>query len=404
MKLILRLISRASYASFAVPFALCGLVFCGAILPVQAAEKKMGKANIGGISVSGLNLAQAKRRITRGLSKKLDYQHKLSDGQRAVYRKRRDLGAYLAVDAMLKRAAQGDKYVPVLFDMKASELQNALSRLQAKFAAAGSDARVGDYKGKVVIAPEKNKRALNVSASTKSVLSQFLKNPGSKVLKLQAFEKPPVLTAARLKGINAKLGSYTTRFNADNVKRTINVKLGIKAVDGTLLSPNEVFSLNKTIGERTQARGYRTSIIFVNGYKVPGVGAGISQVTGTLFNAALLSGLEIVSYQTHSRPVSYIPIGRDATVAWGSFDMKFKNNTQAPIYVAYKTSGSRAIATLYGAQKAKPDKVTIKVNSQNIGPLEKKAQLYRWIRRGKQTTKQKVGDSHYKWKNGDWND
>ncbi len=372
--------------------------------PAKADEQKLGKVKIGGVSVAGLTPAQAKRRITRGLSKKLDYQHKLSDGHRAVYRKRRDLGVYLAVDEMLKRATRGDKYVPVLFDVKASELQNALSRLQTQFAFAGSAARVGEHKGKVVIAREENKRALNVKDSTQSVLKQLIKTPGDKTLQLQIYEKQPALTAARLKGINAKLGSYTSRFNAGNVKRTINVKLGIKAVDGTLLSPDEVFSLNKTIGERTQARGYRTSTIFMNGYRVPGIGAGISQVTGTLFNAALLSGLEIVFYRTHSRPVSYIPIGRDATVAWGSFDMKFKNNSSAPVYIDYKTKGNRAIATLYGAQKAKPDKVTLKVNSQTLGPLEKKAQLYRWIRRGAQTTKQKVGDSHYKWKIGDWND
>ncbi len=384
-----------------VAFVFCGLALFSCNQFSQAATK-LGKVHIGGISVAGLTADQAKRRITRGLSKKLDFQHKLSDGHRAVYRKRRDLGIYLAVDDMLKRAAHGDKSVPVLFDMKASHLQAALMKLKPRFAAVGSEARIGEHKGKVVIAPEKNTRTLNVSASTQSVLKQFRKNPGSNVLKLQSFEKPPTLTAARLKGINAKLGSYSTRFNPGNVKRTINVKLGIKAVNGTLLSPGEVFSLNKTIGERTQARGYRTSIIFKNGYKVAGIGAGISQVTSTLFNAALLSGLEIVSYQTHSRPVAYIPIARDATVAWGDFDMKFKNNTTAPVYIAYKISGSRAIATLYGAQKAKPDKVTLKVTSQNIGPLEKKAQLYRWMKRDGKLIKQKIGDSHYKWKNGDW--
>lgn len=385
-------------------FGLGGLVFLSSLAPLQAAEKKLGKVSIGGIRVSGLTPSQAKRRITRGLSKKLDFQYKLSDGKRAVYRKRRDLGVYLAVDDMFKRAARGDKYVPVLFDMKASALQKNLTRLQPRFAFAGSEARIGEHKSKIVIVPEKSKRALNLSASTQSLVKQLLKNPSSKILKLQTTEKPPALTAARLKGINAKLGSYSTRFNAGNIKRTTNVKLGIKAINGTLLSPNEVFSLNKTIGERTQARGYRTSIIFQNGYKVPGIGAGISQVTGTLFNAALLSGLEIVSYKTHSRPVAYIPIGRDATVAWGSFDMKFKNNSGAPIYIAYKIQGNRAIATFYGNQKAKADKVSLKVTSQNIGPMEKKAQLFRWMKRDGKLLKQKIGDSHYKWKVGDWED
>jgi vancomycin resistance protein YoaR len=243
-----------------------------------------------------------------------------------------------------------------------------------------------------------------VAASTKSVLQQLLKNPGAGVLRVQASQKSPALTKARLKGINARLGSYSTRFNAGNIKRTNNLKLGVKAINGTLLGPGEVFSLNKTVGERTQARGYRTSIIFQNGYKVAGLGAGISQVTGTLFNAALLSGLPIVTYRTHSRPVAYIPLGRDATVAWGGFDMKFKNNTQAPVYIAYKTTGNRATATLYGAKQAKPDKVTLKVTSHKIGPHEIKAQLYRVMRHNGKLIKQKIGNSHYKWKVGDWED
>lgn len=370
--------------------------------PSQAAEKKLGKVNVGGLKVSGLTPAQAKLRLLRGLSRKLDFQHKLTDGHRTLYRKRRDLGVYLAVDTMLKRAARGEKYIPVIFDVKASQLQATLTRLKPRFASAAAPARVGEQRGRVIIVREKNQRTLNVGASTQSVLKQLLKNPGTRVLKLQISEKPPALTAARLKGINARLGSYTTRFNAANIKRTINLKLGIKSINGTLLSNGEVFSLNDTVGERTQARGYRTAIIFKNGYKVPGIGAGISQVTGTLFNAALLSGLPIVTYRTHSRPVTYIPLGRDATVAWGGFDMKFKNNTGTPIYITYKTKSNRAIVTLYGAQNAKPDRVTLKVNVQNIGPREKKAQLYRWTRRDGKITKQKIGDSHYKWNVGQW--
>jgi vancomycin resistance protein YoaR len=178
--------------------------------------------------------------------------------------------------------------------------------------------------------------------------------------------------------------------------------VAINSINGTLLSPNETFSLNKTVGERTQARGYRTTIIFKNGYKVAGLGGGVSQVTGTLFNAALLAGLPLVTYRTHSRPVAYLPIGRDATVAWGGFDMKFKNNTPAPIYISYRIRGNRATATLFGAKEAKKD-VRINVTSRRIREREIKAQLYRTIRRsGKVVSKQRLGTSHYKWNQADW--
>jgi len=156
------------------------------------------------------------------------------------------------------------------------------------------------------------------------------------------------------------------------------------------------------VGERTQARGYRTTMIFQNGYKVAGIGGGVSQVTGTLFNAALLAGLEIVSYRTHSRPVSYLPLGRDATVAWGNFDMKFKNNTGGPIYIKYTIQGNRATATLFGRDAA-IKKAQLQVRAQRQGPHAITAQLYRTVRHnGKVVAKERVGSSHYKWNVGDW--
>lgn len=381
---------------YSIPFVLF-------VITLPAGAKSASAPQVGGISLAGLSPTAARQRLTRGLSKKLDTRVVLTDGRRFVARRRRDLGVYLAVSEMLKRTKSGHN-VPVLFEVKASELQKALRQLAPKFAFGGQHARVAETKGKVVIAAHQNARRLDAPASTQSILQQLQRNPGARRLTVKIIETPPIMTAQRLKGINTRLASFTTRFNPGKVKRTLNLRLGIKQINGTLLSPNEVFSLNGVVGERTQARGYRTAIIFKNGYKVPGVGAGLSQVTGTLFNAALMAGLPIVTYRTHSRPVAYLPVGRDATVAWGGFDMKFKNNSGAPIYIAYKANSNSATATLYGAKQAKPDKVTLKVNMQHIGPREIKAQLYRWIVRGGKTVKQKIGASHYKWNVGAWED
>ncbi len=381
---------------YCIPFALF-------VITLPAEAKSPNAPKVGGLSLSGLSPAAARQRLTRGLSKKLDFRVVLTDGRRFVWRRRRDLGVYLALDEMLKSAKSG-KNIPVRFDIRTDELQKALRQLAPRFASAGAAARIGETKGKVRVVPHRNVRYLDAPASAQSIAQQWKRNPGAKRLTVKMIEKPPIMTAQRLKGINARLASFTTRFNPGKVKRTINLRLGIKEINGTLLSPNEVFSLNGVVGERTQARGYRSAIIFKNGYQVPGIGAGLSQVTGTLFNAALMAGLPIVTYRTHSRPVAYLPLGRDATVAWGSFDMKFKNNTGAPIYIAYKAGANSATATLYGAKQAKPDKVSLKVAVQRIGPREIKAQLYRWIRRDGKIVKQKVGASHYKWNVGAWED
>ena len=208
------------------------------------------------------------------------------------------------------------------------------------------------------------------------------------------------MTQARLKGINAILKTFSTTLNPNKVGRTTNVRIASKAIDGTVLKSGETFSLNDTVGERTPQRGYKKAIIFVDQQLEPGYGGGVSQITGTLFNAALLAGLPIVTYRVHTRPVDYLPLGRDATVSWGNFDMKFKNNTGAPIFISYKLSGDTLTARLFG--KKTGNRVKLKVTSQNKGPREIEAQLYRTIRRGgKVIAKQRVGRSHYDWKKDD---
>ena len=313
------------------------------------------------------------------------------------------MGAELNLGWMLGRAARGQKFVPLKLRVNDALALKSLRRLAPQFQMQARSARPVAVGTKVQIRPEQNGVKLNVGGCLVRIKQSLEKNAGTRRIALAANRSQPPITRARLKGINAVIATYSTNFDPGNVKRTGNMRLGIKAINGTLLSPDETFSLNKTVGERTQARGYRTTIVFENGYKVPGIGGGISQVTGTLFNAALLAGLPITSYRTHSQPVAYIPIGRDATVAYGSFDMKFKNNRKTPIFISYTLQGDRVTAQLLGAKTNQ--KVSLRVISKKIGPREIKAQLYRTIRQnGKVVAKSKVGDSHYKWKDSDWMD
>jgi vancomycin resistance protein VanW len=342
------------------------------------------------------------RRLRRELRPKLEARKQLSDGKRQVWRRRRDLGADLDLGWMMGRAQSGARYIPLRLRVDTSTLIRALRRLSPTFAATPRNARIGSISGHMKIVPERVGRSLNVGASAARVKAQIEKNAADRQLQVVARTQSPRVTRQSFKGITGQLASFTTRFNPGKVKRTHNMQIAIRTINGTLVKPGAVFSLNKTVGERTQKRGYRTSIVFLNGYKVPGIGAGVSQVTGTLFNAALLAGLPIVEYRTHSRPVTYIPVGRDATVAWGSFDMKWKNNTPAPIYINYQISGNHATATLFG-KRIPGQRVSLRVIARNLGPRRKTAQLFRTIRHGaKIVRKEKVGTSNYNWKEGDW--
>ena len=363
----------------------------------HAAPAKFGAVSVGGVSIRGLDQTGATRRVRRELAPRLEKRVGLVLGRKIAYRARRDLGFSLDVGQMLGQAAKGKKRVPVAFLVDQKAMSRALSRVGQSLSNAPRDARPVLVGKRVQIRPEIVGRVVNASQSAAKIKNEAEKRASQVRFQLAASTRAPRLTRARLKGINAVLGTFTTRFNPSNIKRTRNMRIAIGSIDGTLLSRGEVFSLNQTVGERTQARGYRTATIFQNGKKEPGIGGGVSQVTGTIFNAALVAGLSIVSYRTHSRPVAYLPIGRDATVAWNSFDMTFKNDTAGPIFVSYRLAGSSASATVFGRRTGR--RVSLRVVSKKNGPRDIDAVLFRTIRQnGKVVKKEKVGNSSYNWK------
>lgn len=372
-------------AAIVIPFLFC-----------SHAQAAFGPVTVGGVSISGLDEASAARRLRRELAPRLERRVALTAGTKIAFRRRRDLGFSLDIGGMLGRASE-EKRVPVAFAVNQKALSVALGRIAHKLSTAPRDARPILVGNRVRIRPEVIRIHVNASQSAARIKIEAEKDAGRTRFELVANHIAPRLTRARLKGTNAILGTYTSPFNPAKVKRTLNMRLAIRSIDSTLLSPGEVFSLNKTVGERTQARGYRTAIIFEEGQQKPGLGGGVSQVTGTLFNAALLAGLPIVTYRTHSRPVVYLPLGRDATVAWGQFDMKFRNDTKAPIFISYKMAGSHVTATLLGHRTGR--RVSLSVVSKRKGPRAIDAVLFRTIRQhGKVVKKERVGSSSYNWK------
>lgn len=118
-----------------------------------------------------------------------------------------------------------------------------------------------------------------------------------------------------------------------NPNRTTNLTLAANAINGTIIRPGEVFSFNAIVGERTAAKGYKPAAVYSGGSTVDQEGGGICQVASTIYYAALLADLEIVERTEHMYLVDYVPPGMDATIYWGSYDFKFRNNTSYPIRI-----------------------------------------------------------------------
>lgn len=156
-----------------------------------------------------------------------------------------------------------------------------------------------------------------------------------------------------LDSITEVMATFTTKFNAGQVSRSSNIRLAAERLNGIVLMPGEVLSYNDTVGRRTAARGFKPAGIYANGRHEVDYGGGICQVSTTLFNAALLANLKVVSRQNHSMPVPYVPIGRDATVDYGSIDLKIQNPYDHPIAIASQVQGGTVTFWVLG--KKDPD-------------------------------------------------
>ncbi|WP_088043141.1 VanW family protein [Bacillus sp. EAC] len=146
-----------------------------------------------------------------------------------------------------------------------------------------------------------------------------------------------------------QIGQYVTYFNSNNKSRLHNISLAAKAINNHVVFPNEVFSFNQVVGNRSIEKGYRNAPIIVRGELSEGVGGGICQVSSTLFNAVDRAGLLIVERYSHSRRVTYVPPGRDATVSWYGPDFRFQNKYNQPILIRAKQYGGSMIVTLFSS-------------------------------------------------------
>ena len=141
---------------------------------------------------------------------------------------------------------------------------------------------------------------------------------------------------------------FSTDISSSNEDRKHNIKNALASLNKIEIAPNEIFSFNKIVGRRTAENGYREAKIIVNNEFVDGIGGGVCQVSTTLYNSALLAGLEIVEANKHSKQVSYIKAGFDAMVNFGSSDLKFRNNTSEKVTIITNYSPAKARIRIFG--------------------------------------------------------
>lgn len=235
------------------------------------------------------------------------------------------------IASALKLVDDGGKLVPELdgnklIDRMSGELDGVLTEPEDATIEIGDD-------GPVVVPGERGTKVSPDELST-AVLAALPETGEARVADVPVTKADPKLTTkdAEKLGVKEVVGEFTTYFPHAEYRNT-NIGRAAELINGTLIKPGGTYSMNDTVGERTEANGFTTGLVIKGGRLREELGGGVSQVATTTYNAAFFAGMEDTEHQPHGFYISRYPVGREATVYWGSLDLRWTNTTPYGVYV-----------------------------------------------------------------------
>lgn len=281
------------------------------------------------------------------LNVKMDYQKMVDD----AYSYNRSNGFVSNLIATLKGDFGSKKFISATMSYDKETLKSKVETIKKELDSKVKNATLSaDENGNVTVVKEEAGREVDVDKNT----SLIAKNMSMGKLKttLDVKLEEPSIKSDLFKGIDTILSSYSTTFGGLS-GRDYNIIKSTNESGGIILKPGEEYSFNGITGEKTIANGYRTAPVIESGKLVAGIGGGVCQTSSTIFNAALLSGMEITERRSHTIPSDYVKIGRDATVFDGNpgQDLKFKNPYKHNVYIKNFISGNKVVSQIFGSKE-----------------------------------------------------
>jgi vancomycin resistance protein YoaR len=230
--------------------------------------------------------------------------------------------------------------VPVLDEKRLR--RNASPALESVDLIEPKNATVRLVNGKPKVIPAVNGTAIKADNLKKAVEPVLIKPAAERTVSVQLTGDEASFSTEDAKNLQIKqvTGQFTTYFPYLPY-RNINIGRAAALINGTLLKPGEIFSLNGIVGERTAANGFTEGYIIKDGRFRKELGGGVSQSATTTFNAMFFAGLKDIEHKPHGLFIGRYPAGREATVAWPSLDLKFQNDTRYGVLVqAYIVKGT----------------------------------------------------------------
>ena len=272
----------------------------------------------------------------------------------------------------------------VTFAIAQSTLRNYFSSVFGKREKAPKNATfTTNAAGKARIIGSRDGRGVDVEA----LAATWEQDPSQRITPITIGVRRPALTSekAQKMGVTEVVGEFFTPYSGG--ARVNNIKRGAEILDQYILPAKATFSLNKALGERTEARGFvKAPMIGEGNVLKDAVGGGVSQIATTMFNAAFFSGLKLIDHTPHSFWISRYPTGREATVSWGGPELVFENNWDAPIVILTHTDDSgitikmlsnplgRKVTSWMGEPYSYSKAKTVRIKDPALAPGEVKVQ------------------------------
>ncbi len=325
---------------------------------------------IADVSVGGLPVAEAEMKVAAALKDKqskpvaaLRFEDKtwpvdwdfVSGSPDASHLVRQAYGIGRAGNLMARLREQigtshGGAVVPLELMVDRDKLRILVINAAASVDREAVDASIEEHPAGLIITADRAGRKTDVE-STMVALELAAVSGSATPVSLVAKEVQAAIRAQDLKGIDSRLASFTTTYDASDASRSRNIQVAAANLTGVLVRAGETLSFNDRIGLRTPERGYQMAPTLSSTGVVMDWGGGVCQVSSTLYNAALLAGFSVIERSPHYQPPSYVPLGQDATVADGQIDLKLKNVRKQAVYLQSVAEAGILEIRLYGKRE-----------------------------------------------------
>lgn len=245
--------------------------------------------------------------------------------------------SYLARDGQM----QPEIDVPVLRELVSAPL--------AEVGSPAVDATFNVSSGSPRVVKSRAGRGVNDVALRLGMIEALASPTRTAVLNLERVEPELTTAEARQLGVREVISTFTQEFPYA-AYRVTNIGVAADSINGTILEPGEIFSLNGVVGERTPENGFVEGFVIQNGRLVEDYGGAVSTITTAMWHTAFFAGMTRLEQRAHSYWISRYTPGLEATVSWGTLDLKYRNDTPYGVYITSSVTDTSVTTTMWSTK------------------------------------------------------